>query len=198
MRNTSNTAWVYLGNVDEEYGGAAALAGATFTGPVTAPDVPPETDPDFLGTARQNGIPLALQTALSAQERRLYDRLDFLVEQQFLSKSRRSGSSADIAFDKTVVTLSQTDLVDNGVTVALPVFDSDGITATWDQVLMYCAIPVGRAWHDNSISGVNDAFRLLETSEGSHVFKPVFDGTTAWSYNWSLEWSILTLAFAVR
>ena len=199
MRNTSNTAWVYLGSIDEERGGAAALSGADFTGSVTAPDVPPETNPDFLGTARQNGIPLALQTALSSMERRLYDRLDFLVDEKFLSQSRRSGIAASIAFDATVVEITQANLYANGVTVALPVFESDSISATWDQVDMYCAIPLGMCWFDSVVgSGTSCSVRLAETAEGSHVFKPIGVGSGAFPTDTSLMWNILTLAHAVR
>jgi hypothetical protein len=198
MRNTSNTAWVYLGSIDEERGGAAALSGADFTGSVTAPDVPPETNPDFLGTARQNGIPLALQTALSSMERRLYDRLDFLVDEKFLSQSRRSGIAASIAFDATVVEITHANLYASGVTVALPVFESDGISATWDQVDMYCAIPLGMCWHNSGVSSFNNSVRLAETEEGSHVFKPIAVGPGAFPTDTSLMWNILTLAHAVR
>lgn len=199
MRNTSNTAWGYWGNVNEERGGSAALSGAAFTGPVTAPDVPPETNPDFFGTARQNGIPLALQTALSSMERRLYDRLGFLVEQRYLSQSRRSGIAASIAFDAIVTEITHANLYANGVTVPLPIFESDGVSATWDQVDMYCAIPLGMCWFDSVVgSATSCSVRLAETAEGSHVFKPIGVGSGAYPTDTGLFWNILTLAHAVR
>ena len=171
QRNTSNTAWTFMGNANSRLSGAVEVAGSTMAGPlIDAPNLPPKDDPDFTGTIRQGGSPVALETSLAALERRLYDRIGYLVRQQFLSNTKRSGTAANIAYDSGVVSTTAHQLRDTGYTIPLPVFQSDGITATPDQVLGYSIALCGAAWYIGDAE-VDWGVYLYETEAGSRTYK---------------------------
>ena len=171
QRNTSNTAWTFMGNANSRLSGAVEVAGSTMTGHLLgASNLPPIDDPDFTGTIRQGGSPVALETSLASLEKRLYDRIGYLVRQQFLSNTKRSGTSANIAYDSGVVSTTAHQLRDTGYTIPLPVFQSDGITATSDQVLGYSIALCGAAWYIGAAE-VDWGVYLYETSAGSRTYK---------------------------
>ena len=170
-RNTSNTAWTFDGNINSRLSGAVEVAGSTMAGPLLdAPNLPPKDDPDFTGTIRQGGSPVALETSLAALERRLYDRIGYLVRQQFLSNTKRSGTAANIAYDSGVAKPSRDTLFNVGYTVPLPVFESDGVTATEDQVLGYSLSLHGAMWYVGAAEK-DYGMVLYESPEGSRTFK---------------------------
>ena len=127
-RDTSNTSWIYSGNVDNRMGGAVEVAGSTMTGSLLdAPNLPPLDNPDFTGTIRQGGFPVALLTALSDLEKRLYDRIAYQVREQFLSQTKRSTLGSTMAFGYGTV--------DHGGVVPLPRYD-DGIQAKIEEIVL--------------------------------------------------------------
>lgn len=171
QRNTSNTAWTFMGNANSRLSGAVEVAGSTMAGPLLdVPNLPPKDDPDFTGTIRQGGSPVALETSLAALERRLYDRIGYLVRQQFLSNTKRSGTAANIAYDSGVVRTTAHQLGATGYTIPLPVFQTDGITATPDQVLGYSIALCGAAWYIGDAE-VDWGVYLYETEPGSRTYK---------------------------
>ena len=138
VRDTSNATWVYAGNVNNRMGGAVEVSGSTMTGPLLdAPNLPPLDDPDFTGTIRQGGFKVALNTEISALEKRIYDRIGYMVREQFLSQSGRSSTANNIAAYNTFVSISSAEFQSTGVAIPLPVFASDGVTATPAQLLFY-------------------------------------------------------------
>ena len=172
QRNTSNTAWTFMGNANSRLSGAVEVAGSTMTGPLLdAPNLPPLDDPDFTGTIRQGGSPVALETSLASLEKRLYDRIGYLVRQQFLSNTKRSGTAANIAFESGVEALTLHAARDTGFTIPLPVFQSDGITATDDQILGYIYGIAGFEYYLDSIGGYDGSikYKLVEYTPGSRV-----------------------------
>lgn len=194
-RNSSNTAWVFFGNSDSTLGGAVAVSGSTMTGSLLgAPNLPPLTDPDFNGTIRQGGSAVALETSLAEYEKRLYDRVGYWVREQFLSQTKRSGTSANIAAYSKVTTIAQDTLKDDGLAIELPVFESDGVTATPDQLLFYGWGIVGWRWH-NYEANTDLSMHLNETSEGSRLIK--LTGTNN-PFAPNGNWDIATWAFAMR
>ena len=171
QRNTSNTAWTFMGNANSRLSGAVEVAGSTMTGPLLgALNLPPIDDPDFTGTIRQGGNPVALETSLAALEKRLYDRIGYLVRQQFLSNTKRSGTAANIAFDAGLVTPTRDVLANTGFTVPLPVFASDGVTATEDQIIGYTASLAGALWYIGSAEA-DYGITLSESPSGSRTYK---------------------------
>jgi hypothetical protein len=127
-RNTSNTAWVVDGNVNSRLGGAVEVAGSTMTSALLgATNLPPLTDPDFIGTIRQGGFPVALMTALAALEKRVYDRIIYQIREQWLSNLRRSVIGSVMAFGYGTVAAKSA--------VPLPTYD-DGISATIGEVVV--------------------------------------------------------------
>ena len=217
-RNLTNTAWVFFGNVADRMGGAAEVAGSTMTGPLLdTPNLPPLENPDFIGTIQQGGFNVALLKNLAELERRLYDRVTFQVREQFLSQFQKSGTSANIAFYSKVKTDtwnhmltgaagpgSDTPTARNasvsaghdfqGMLVDLPVFSSDGITATDDQTIAHGAIPLTTTFHVPS-SGADVDQQYFSMSDEPRLWG-VYSNSDRESSAFGV--SMLTWAFAVR
>ena len=139
-RNTSNTAWTPFGSINSSLGGALNGGGDTATGPLLdLPNLAPINNPAFTGTMLLNGIAVALQTDLSAQQKSLYDDIVNGVSQQFLSQYQQSTTAANIAFYRTLINAPYATLAATGAGVAipLPTFLSDNIPATQAQLLAY-------------------------------------------------------------
>lgn len=195
-RNTSNTAWIVFGNVNSRLGGAVEVAGSTVTGPILgAPNLPPLTDPDFLGDIRQEGFKVALETSLAALEKRLYDRVSSQVREQFLSQTKRSGTSSNIAYHTESVETTVGVLL-AGIAIALPVF-SDGVTATSDQVVGYSYAMAGWVTGDLNVSGDAKKFWLAEDTPGSRIIKGHYVGGAVQPGN-SEPCFVMTSIFAMR
>lgn len=155
FRNTTNTAWVYHGRIDEELGGAVSKGGDMMGGPLLGSHgLPPQTDPDFNGTVRQEGLPVALQRHLAALERRLMDRQASEVRRIFASKTQMSAVAQSLAFESAFVTKTINAFTTDGVAIDLPTFKSDNQVATPDQVLGYGLDVMGFMAFD---TGVHDA-----------------------------------------
>ena len=200
VRDTSNSTWIYAGNVNNRMGGAVEVAGSTMTGPLLdAPNLPPLQDPDFTGTIRQGGFSVALNTAIAALEKRTYDRIAYMVREQFLSSSKLSGSAANIAAYNTLTRITQAALNNPGLVIPLPVFATDGVTATEAQLLFYGWSVVGSA------SGATGYYRVIEAGPyaGDHnVDTPVPGSRLLRSMSGGLgssaDYYINMWAFAVR
>lgn len=199
QRNTSNTAWTFMGNANSRLSGAVEVAGSTMTGPLLgALNLPPIDDPDFTGTIRQGGSPVALETSLASLEKRLYDRIGYLVRQQFLSNTKRSGTAANIAFAADCIQMTTADLV-TGYAIPLPVFQSDGITATEDQVLGYTWAIGGLSWLDTQAGGARDnSVNFEEDPADSRIIKIVWSDAGCTTVNQSYPVSLSYTILAVR
>lgn len=157
FRNTTNTAWIYHGRIDEELGGAVSKGGDMMGGPLLGSHgLPPQADPDFDGTVRQEGLPVALQRHLAALERRLMDRQASEVKRIFASKTQMSAVAQSLAFAASTVVKTINNLVADGVAIDLPVFKSDNQTATTDQVLGYGIEVLRRTGFDTGVHETYD------------------------------------------
>jgi hypothetical protein len=86
FRNTSNTAWVNHGSINEPLGGAVAVAGGAMTGPLSgAHGLPPMTNPDFDDGAFTEGLRLATVTDVINLQKYLMGRISKEIRQTFLS-----------------------------------------------------------------------------------------------------------------
>ena len=85
-RNSSNSEYIYQGNINEEYGGATPLAGAVMTGPLSgAHGLPPLANPDFDEGAFVEGERVATRIQVSDLQRFLLARMSKEIRQTFLS-----------------------------------------------------------------------------------------------------------------
>jgi len=219
-RDASNINWVTFGNINNQFGGAVQKSGDTMTGPLLgAPNVPPLADPDFIGTIQQGGFNVALLKNLADLEKRLYDRVTFQVREQFLSQFQKSGTAANIAFHAAVKTDTWAHVITGGahdmgtagpgssseachasnpdfigILVDLPVFSSDGITATLDQTIAFGAIPLTTTFHVPGTGAAIDIqyFSMSDKPRLYGVYNNADDRASAFGV------SMLTWAFAVR
>lgn len=199
-RNTSNTAWVFDGNVNSRVGGAVEVAGSTVTGPILdIPNLASLTDPDFIGTIRQDGMSVALTTALASLEKRTFDRLASLVREQYLSSNKVSGAGAAIAFDSQTFLMSGQAAIATGLTVPLPTFVSDGAVATAAQVRGYGCSIAGFAYHDDALTTNLGTWVMTETGASTRVFRlqHTVSGTD-WADVLNATWAFSTFILATR
>jgi hypothetical protein len=137
-RDTTNTVWIFHGNINNVLGGAVQASGDTMTGPLLdAPNLPPLDSPNFLGTIDQDGFPVALKIDLAILSKRIYDQISSQVRSQFLSQFQQSAVAANIAFHAEVFTQTGTLWCSTGHAIPAPTFASDGATATDDQIKAY-------------------------------------------------------------
>ena len=204
MRDTSNTSWIYAGNINTRMGGAVEVAGSTMTGPLLgAPNLPPLQDPDFAGTIQQGGFNVALQKNLADLEKRLQDRITYQVREQFLSQFQQSGTAANIAAYSKVSSISESAMSAGGsftgLAIDLPTFLSDGLTASPSQLLFYGWSIEGQRF------GSTGWGEILEVdAAGMHSTWTPSPGSRLLGYNQfglggsAFTLQILTWAFAVR
>ena len=129
-RNTSNTAWVKQGNLNQAQGGSLPLAGGAMTGAITGVSGwAPETSPDFNTSAKLEGVNLATTNDLSTLQTNLEDYVDAQVASAIASQGVTSEVSSNTAIQTgTLKGATAT----TAITIPLPVF-SDGQAATEAQ-----------------------------------------------------------------
>ena len=146
VRNTSNTDWTYVGNMNDNGLGSVQAAGDTVAGPLNGvPNLLPTTDPDVSGTITENGFPLATELSLSQLQKFIMTQLKSMVRAQFLSQTKLSGSAANIAFLSAYARMPYVELNGwgggnagfTGFMIPYATFQSDGMQATSDQELGY-------------------------------------------------------------
>ena len=125
-RNTSNTAWVKQGNLNQAQGGSLPLAGGAMTGAITGVSGwAPETSPDFNTSAKLEGVNLATTNDLSTLQTNLEDYVDAQVASAIASQGVTSEVSSNTAI-QTGTLRGATPLTT--IEIPRPVF-SDGRTA---------------------------------------------------------------------
>ena len=196
VRDSSNSTWISAGNVYDNLGGAVQVSGDTMTGSLLgAPNLADLNEgADFQGDLRKGGYEVALMTALAALEKRLYDRVDYLVREQFLSQTKLSGTRANIAaYNKSENVPYST--LQSGYVIVLPVFESDGITATQDQLLFYGWAIEGGYYGSSAYSFVHETVppSTLGGTDGSRIL--TIDAHDLMGYG---DFWINTWALAVR
>ena len=190
VRNTSNTDWTYMGNMNDNALGSVQTAGDTMSGPLNSvPNLLPTTDPDASGTIRENGFPLATELSLSQLQQFIMTQLKSMVRAQFLSQTKLSGTAANVAFGSGYVALTYAEISSgNTYSIPYPVFQSDNIQATRGQILAYgWSLVVFSPGLDTNHMG------LVETATGSMVLEATGD--------WGLDATTVGIqywAFAVR
>jgi hypothetical protein len=158
-----------VGNVGSRLYGAVEVAGSTVTGPlVDVPNLLPTNNPDATGNIRQEGFSVALLKDLADLEKRFNNRINEAVAEAFLSNTKLSAVAANIAVYAQILTPSVYQLLNSGVSVPLPTFQSDGTKATKDQLVAYGAALAG--WNMQIFGagiGFNFQLKLYETVPGT-------------------------------
>ena len=150
-RNTSNTAWVKQGNLNQAQGGSLPLAGGAMTGAITGVSGwAPETSPDFNTSAKLEGVNLATTNDLSTLQTNLEDYVDAQVASAIASQ----GVTSEVASNTAIQTGTlKGATATTAITIPLPVF-SDGQAATEAQCK--CIVSV----YDAKTGDTADAYYL--------------------------------------
>ena len=150
-RNTGNLAWIPMGNISNRLGRNDAGRGRHHDRTVAGRAKP--ADPDQPGLPRHDhperhsGGPADRSRQV---QKWLYDQLTVQVRGTVPGQYRQSGTTANVAMYRTLISVPSTQLATAGAGVAipLPTFLSDGIQATQAQLLAY-------GW--DAISGIASA-----------------------------------------
>lgn len=129
-RNTSNTAWVQIGNTNSANYGLLPLTGGTMTGAIAGVSGwAPETSPDFNTSAKLEGVNLATINDLSTLE----TNLENYVNDQIASALSSQGTTTEVATNLAIGTGTlKGATATTAVTIPLPLF-SDGQQASEAQ-----------------------------------------------------------------
>lgn len=135
-RNTSNTAWVKQGNLNQAQGGSLARTGGTMTGAIAGVSGwAPEDSPDFTTSAKLGGVNLATVNDLSNLQTTLTDIIDAKIAAALSAQGITSDVVANTAIGTGVLTFSYPTLTDvwaDTQTIPLPSFP-DGQPASEAQ-----------------------------------------------------------------
>ena len=129
-RNTTNTAWVLVGNVNLVTLGALMRTGGVMSGPITGvTGWAPLDSPDFTTVAKLSGVNIATVNDLTALQTALEARIKAEAQAAVATALGGVSGSQNIAvgFGKLVGATATTP-----VTIALPTFP-DGVQATQAQ-----------------------------------------------------------------
>jgi len=130
-RDTTNTLWNVLYNVNQANGGLVPVSGANMSGALTGvTGWAPNDSPNFTTTAKLMGINLATTNDLAS----LLSKVQALVASEVSSALASSATTSNMyafgwgyAYDQA--------------TIPLPVYDDDGTQATLSQVKFVLAAP---------------------------------------------------------
>lgn len=126
-RNTTNTAWVNVGNANSVGYGMLSREGGVMTGPITGvTGWAPENNPDFNTSAKRDGIDLATVNDLSDLQTTLTAQINSLISSGFANLSTSSSVSTMIAWSSGTIA--------DGGTLPLPSFTDR--QATLDEVVV--------------------------------------------------------------
>lgn len=191
IRNTTDTAWVLIGNIDNASLGNVPITGATMTGALNGvTGWAPLDAPNFTTSTKLGGIDLATVNDLSAMETAIYNALDSKIS------SAISSSTATITVNSKIAKLTgdgykQYSDSDQTFTIPLPTYPGSGETAAEADCVWMASI-VGIAAHNSSVSNYDWTFKLVESPDRTYTFtKPI--GVTDTSLKWWYQWIILAV-----
>ena len=183
VRNTSNTDWTYMGNMNNNGLGAVQTAGDTVTGPLNGvPNLLPTTDPDVSGTITENGFPLATELSLSQLQKFIMTQLKSMVRAQFLSQTKLSGTATNIAFlsgySGLLSTLHTNDAI-SSITRLIDMGVEPFLVAS--SIIMFCAQRLARKLCTNCKQPIEipaealrrEGFEEADIERGFRVYKAV-------------------------
>lgn len=151
-RNTSNTAWVLVGILDNANLGNIPLSGGAATGALTgATGLAPTSSPDFTTSAKRDGVNLARMTDLTDLATTLRAEFASIASSLVSSQVPSSLTAANLAVGGGSQSFSGTAISNQSVTIPLPIF-SDGTTATDAQVLFHRMWPASFGLSDRATS----------------------------------------------
>lgn len=139
VRNTSNSSWVTVGNINNTNLGLLALAGGAMTGSITgAHALAPVNSPNFTGTPQKSGANLATETYVDAVETDLLSTIGDKVSEAIANITSNFSVNANLAIGMGVL------LSDSGnsfrITVPLPTYPGGASAA--ESECKWIAFPV--------------------------------------------------------
>lgn len=158
--NTSSTAWVLMGNVNEPNMGLLPLSGGAMTGAITgSTGCAPINTPDFVSSAKLDGLDLATINDLTDMRTTILDAVTPLINQAIASTTSSISVSSKIAFGHGTLTFP----TGTPQTIPLPYYPGN-IQATEEECVWLVApknlyVPTGLS------SGGTDVIYLF-TSNG--------------------------------
>ncbi len=129
VSNSSATAWVQIGNVNNVNLGMLPLTGGTMTGNVAgATGWAPNDSPNFTTTAKLNGLTLATQSDLSTTQTTVLNSIAPKISEAVAAVTTGITTAANVAMASGVLTFTSA----TPQTIPLPTF-SDGSSASEAQ-----------------------------------------------------------------
>lgn len=192
-RNTADTGWTFIGNVNQASYALLPKSGGDMTGAITgAHGLAPYTDADFSGNLRVGGLDVATQTWATAQIAALQTTINSRVSEAISSASSSITTKNNIAYASGIYYDTPGNLSSTGYTIALPQY-KDLTTASVGDILDYGAALTSFDVHDNVVSATNRYISVVETAAGSRIFKINYSGwpNAGLSGNWGIAWWIL-------
>jgi hypothetical protein len=151
-RNTTNTSWILIGNVNEHYYGQLPTGGGVMSGAITGVSGwAPVDSPDFTTTAKLLGVNLATINDLASLETALNALITSKVDSAIASSSSTISINNNIVVSMGLAGPAS----GGGVTIHLPppVF-ADGVTATPSQCFSVASL-VAFQTPGSSIDGIS-------------------------------------------
>lgn len=186
VRNSSNTAWITVGAIDQTNLGLLPLTGGTMTGAILgATGWAPSTSPDFATSAKLGGLDLATQQYVQTQITALQTTISTQVTEALAAATSGLSVSANIAFKSGWHYDSYANMSSTGFTIALPTYPS-GATSQASEVKGYGAAIVSIAVEDNTVSARKRYLYMKESAANSRNFIVIYisddgSGAPAWT-----------------
>lgn len=160
VRNTGNTAWVLIGNLNNPNLGMLPLSGGAMTGAVAGSSgLAPLDSPDFQTTAKRGGVNLARMTDLNTLAATLRGEMSNIANSIVSASLPSSLTKGNIAANHG--TQSWTGLATQSLTLPLPQYP-DGTTALATEVLLHGAYISQATFSDStSTAGTVDMIAAL-------------------------------------
>ena len=192
-RNTSNSAWVAIGNSNLTNLGLAPKSGFAATGGITGVSGwAPADSPDFTTAAKLEGISLATVNDITEVTDNIYQTIETLVAQAMSAYVVHTTVTSNVAIGSGLFSTS----LNTAQTIPLPIFTSDGKMATQAQC-KWCAWPTTIYGHDFTGGNEGDT-RILFCDESGAEIDPTSTltmncKTTFRDLTWYNKWAYLII-----
>ena len=165
-RNTANTAWIAIGNINQANMGLAPKSGFAASGAITGVSGwAPVDSPDFSTGASLEGVSLATVNDITAVTENIYSTIQTLVAEAMSAYQTNTTAQSNVAIHSG--TLNFDGAPDTAQTITLPTFASDGQMATQSQCKWVVTQEIG--FIPTGLSGANDDWQYYFTENGGSV-----------------------------
>ncbi len=201
-RNSSNTGWIKVGNVNSQYYGQLPTTGGNMTGAITGSHgLAPLDSPSFTTSATRDNVELATTADLDALDTTLRSLIDTKIQTGLSTATQGISSTDNIAISYGIeerVVSSWVALIGGGTYFkpTLPVFN-DGQTADINDCHFCVAISRYGA-HDDGVNSGNKGMYIQTNGTGGYRINWYYDGGTFAQPSSDMTVGISWMVIAVR